>query len=160
MTIESPDPHSQIVPAKKWHALQMLTAGLRAVEVRELEAAGLDVEAAVFESLETSTKAWTLTARDRAVAMWGVCPRSGYEGVGALWLFSTEEFPRHSRAAQCVVDAHIREMGEQFPILSGYLDIRRTDVISWLKRAGFRFDTAVTRVGPQQSPFLQFGKRV
>jgi hypothetical protein len=149
----------EIVPAKNVHAYELLSTGLLAAEVREIEAAGLTPEAVVYQNIETSAKAWALLADATPVAMWGVSPWPGHQDVGALWFVSTEDFSRHFRLAQRVAEEYIREMGEAFPVLSGYVDVRRTEVIGWLRRAGFRFDTSETRVGPHMAPFVQFGRR-
>lgn len=155
------NPQPRIATATREHARQLLATGLRPDEVREIEATGFTPEAILYRSLDASTMAWALLDTDaHPVAMFGVAPWPSHPGVGAVWFVSADvAIPRRFRSLG-VADAFIRLMGEEFPVLSGYIDVRRADTISWLKRAGFRFDTTETRVGPQQASFVQFGRSV
>jgi hypothetical protein len=146
--------------ARPEHVNHMLSAGLRAADVAEIEAAsGLTPEVALSQSLTASTKAWVIVNRQGfAYAMYGVAPWPGVPTLGIPWFVATDEQARNKREFLSGTRYYVEQMGEGFMYLVNYTDCRHTESHRWLQFAGFKFDRFEPHFGAARLPFLRFSK--
>ena len=103
-----------------------------------------DLRAIVEDNFRESTAAWCAVLDGQIVALWGVFPLSVLTGIGYPWLFASESFGRHRRAALLVGRAAAREMLRVFPRLVGTVDNDFHGAVIYAKHLGFAVSQSPT----------------
>jgi len=141
-----------IIPARECHACQMLTRGLRAADVQEIEATiGAGPEVGLLHSMRASERTWAMLDDKSGVAPW-----PGQPDVGSPWLLATDDWRAHRREVVANTRAYIAEMARGYTALSNFVLATHRDSIRWLTYGGFRFVDYVPEHGVGKQPFLQF----
>jgi len=130
---------------------------LRAADIAELEAAGLEVNGSVVTSVRVSL--WAVTARvDGAmVCVFGVAPLAGslLADTGVPWMLGSNLVRRHHWSLIKESRHYIAAMNEQFDTLLNYVHTENVESVRWLKRMGFTLDEAKPH-GPSGALFHRF----
>lgn len=108
-----------------------------------------ELESKTFEEYLTfSAKLCIGTIHGKLCCAWGLIPPSLLSDRAYLWLFSTDAvdeykflFVRHSQMA-------VKEMLEEWPVITGFCEINKPKSIRWLRWLGARFGNPVDHFLP------------
>lgn len=130
---------------------------LRAQDVAECLAAGLDPRAALEASLEGSVTAWTVEIDGAPAALLGVTPEAGalLGGTGVPWMLGTDLVRQHGRSLIRQAGPYIAAMLRVYPVLRNRVHAENTVAVTWLRRTGFELGPAQP-FGPNGAPFHTF----
>lgn len=114
-------------------------ANLRAEDLRELSAGGMD-DPTVIEDALTPMGARMLTwdTDEGPVAVLGVTP-SGNRMVGLVWAVASEAARPRWRFAVRETEEALGLLARDHAVLANFKDDRNINQINWLKRVGFTF---------------------
>lgn len=130
-------------------------AALREADTRELEASlGFAGEEAVLFSLAHSDCSYTVADQDGPFMIFGLVD-SDQEGVGIVWLLSTDKINDYPRTFLKFSLKWVDWCNERYPVLTNIVDLRNTLHIRWLRWLGCEFP-AQHKVGPDETLFVQF----
>ena len=148
----------EIVRAETAH-IAAIAAAIRPADRFEVWAASLSTpEEALLASLAFSTLAWTGLADGAPFCMFGVCAASRLCRHGIPWLLGGTQIEANAvgflrRSKSC-----LREVRQEYGILSNFVDARNLAAIRWLKWLGFTI-LPVQPHGPFNLPFHPFEMR-
>jgi hypothetical protein len=83
-------------------------------------------------------------------------------GNGIPWFLRTNYF--HSWKQKNLLSflkstkSWIKQMGDTYPAMHNYVDVRNKESITWLQHLGFRFTKTIDKYGFLQIPFIKFEK--
>lgn len=130
--------------------LDYIASNLRADDLQEIEALGLERDA--IRSLSGTSKVLAWGPEGRPFSIFGVHPDGD---TGMIWSLSTPEISLRWREAHRAVPAILDELGQGFSVLANVKDARHTHHIRWLKSLGFVFINT-HHMGPHSLPFHEF----
>lgn len=134
--------------------LPALVDQIRAADRDEIEAAtGMPIEAALWQLIPGSRKAFKIVHEGLVLALFGDAQHSA--GLGVPWLISTVHVDRYPREFLRVCKPAVAEMLAHHGCLLNYVDARNLTAIRWLRWLGFAFGEAVP-YGHAGLPFLPF----
>lgn len=101
---------------------------------------GWDVEPmdGLLKAYWASTLCWSVFLNGRIAAMFGCAP-GAMPGVGSPWLVTAPEIARVKLRFIRQSRPYVREMLEQYPILSAYVYRGNKPLIGWMRWMGFEF---------------------
>lgn len=152
-----------IVPAELHHA-ETLAPNLRAADVAELAAHGIEPLEGLVGSLEASKpNAWTILDEDkRPIALFGAgdCTDTLGPDVGAPWLLGSDALVTTHRSWFIRNTKRIVTMADhRYSRFFNRVDTRNTLHLRWIRWAGFLVMPAV-RVPPEGHSFHPFFRKV
>lgn len=107
-------------------------------------------------AFELSEQAWTGTADDEPVCMFGVSCLDPLSGAGVPWLLGTDLVDRHARGFLRGSKAIVAAMRAEYTSLENHVDARNMRSIEWLRWLGFDIHEEAP-FGPFGSAFRRFG---
>jgi len=144
----------QIVPATREHAVK-LAARMRASDLRELRALGLDPFVALYDGIKVSRDAVTGLVDGRVLGMFGVAVYVPLSDEGCPWFLGSYEVPQHSRAFLRFCKTGLSHIAPQYSLLVNYVDARYPEAVRWVRWLGFTVDAPEPR-GPHGVLFHRF----
>lgn len=133
-----------------------LAPKLRQADIDELAALrGIEPEAALTEGYYVSTACFSITSREKTIAMFGVAPSA--DQIGCVWMLGSDEILEHrSWFLRSFSRPWLDRLHQFYPTLFNYVDKRNTVHIRWLKWLGFSFKHLHPNFGVASLPFYEF----
>jgi hypothetical protein len=145
----------------RWGDAADVAPRLRIADLQEVSASlGESPISVLEEGIAESDPCYAVTDKAGSVlALFGVVPQVGDEGVGRIWLLGSQElvaerfyFARNSRLwVDCLQD--------RYSVLWNWVDARNEVHIRWLKWCGFTLTGVDETYGVEGRPFYEF-KRI
>jgi hypothetical protein len=127
----------KIVPVTISH-LDRLMARMRREDRLECRRAGVSEEKAVVATLQDSIFRAAVEVDGELVAIFGLSTQAILSDRATVWLFTTEQFPRHARAlVRLTRDAIIPALHGKFSVLENYVDASYTGALRFAEVCGF-----------------------
>jgi hypothetical protein len=147
-----------VIPAKAEHIIE-IACNIREHDRREINAAtNIGIMQAIYRSYRLSTSCYTGMVDDKPAIIFGVAPISVLSGVGAPWLIGTDGVDKVKRQFILECRTYLLSMGNTYPELRNYVDVRNNTSIRWLKWLGFEFSEPV-EYGVNGELFYPFARR-
>ena len=121
---------------------ELLAAGMRACDVREVRACGHEPLEAARRSVANSMLCWSAFEGDALICILGCAPISLVSGIGSPWMLATPLLDAHSRVLVRLTPRYIGTMLKAFPHLVNHVHAENTTSVRWLRRLGFTLSEA------------------
>ncbi|MCP4127106.1 MAG: DUF2833 domain-containing protein [Gammaproteobacteria bacterium] len=135
---------------------------LRPEDLAELTASvGPDVtpEEVLTASINYSDDPRTVLVDGEPIAIFGVVDTGEVNPtVGSIWLLGTPVIQEISREFLRQCQKHLDQQGENYEVLTNYVDGRNTVHIRWLQWLGFTIIREEESHGVEQRPFYEFAR--
>ncbi len=138
----------------KFHA-QELAASLSLEDRRELLAQGVEVEWAIWHSIQTSKEAVAIHVDDELVCITGLCVHENLGGGAYPWLLATPGMQCYPRLVLKYSRQLIKRWLQIEPYMTNYVDARHHRAISWLTHLGASLEY-LPEHGIYRRPFYKF----
>lgn len=131
--------------------LDKLSPRLRAADLLELKAHGVDAETALRLGFESSNPCYTIEHLGQVIAMFGAPPHPVVPSVGMVWLLGSDEISTKEVRTRFLRESRrwIDEVGQDFDLLCNMVHEENALHIKWLASLGFTFIN-------RNSPFIEF----
>ncbi|MBN9347587.1 MAG: hypothetical protein J0I48_15555 [Devosia sp.] len=126
---------------------------LRAEDVAEVEAGGLDPYDALFQGYCGDVCLTAVDEEQWPVVMFGVSPHPAGPEVGCVWALGSDAIKKHRVDFLRQSPRWVREFHKSYPLLTNHTDCRNTEHHRWLRWCGFSF---VQREVINGLPFYEF----
>jgi hypothetical protein len=140
--------------------LPVLVCGLRAADVRELEAASGETAEIVLEAgMGMSEPCLSLIGEgDLPIAIFGVVPDPAAPDVGLIWFVASEALMKHGLLFLRHSRAWIEKLEVRYRVLWNWVDARNTEHLRWLLWCGFQVEEREEQHGSARVPFYRVRK--
>lgn len=144
----------EIVESKSIHP-KLLADAMRADDIAEAEALGLDAAKSAFFAYRQAAYRQTAFIDGEIAAMWGVVG-TPMSMVGQPYLLTTHAVEKISPIKFAkIYRKEVEIMKQMFPKLENYVDARYTKSVRMLEIAGFTL-SEIMLLGPNKTPFYKF----
>jgi hypothetical protein len=141
--------------------IDLLADNMCPVDKEEVYAtSGYSPKTALLSSVMRSDQLVCYFAQEELLGIGGV----GLEpnGDGVPWFLRTNHFDswkqKNLRSFLRSTKSWIEHMGETYPSMHNYVDVRNKESINWLKHLGFSLTNTIDKYGFLKVPFIKFEK--
>lgn len=145
-----------IVASEPQH-VNMLVAGLRENDAREITCAGYRVKRAIWQSYRTSLLRRSAFVDGEIAAMWGI-GAAPLDRSGRPWLMTTGAIEKLPLTYLKQARREVREMLDCYPVLYNWVHADYTAAVRFLRMLGFTLEKAAPW-GPTGAMFHRFEMR-
>ena len=141
--------------------IDLLADNMCPVDKEEVYAtSGCSPKTALLSSVMRSDQLVCYFAQEELLGIGGVGLEANGDGVP--WFLRTNHFDswkqKNLRSFLRSTKSWIEHMGEIYPAMYNYVDVRNKESINWLKHLGFSLTNTVHKYGFLKVPFIKFEK--